>query len=75
MPELPEVETVRRGLVPAMTGARIETVALARADLRTPFSERFVERLVGRKIVKLSRRAKYILVHLDSGEEIGRAHV
>jgi formamidopyrimidine-DNA glycosylase len=70
MPELPEVETVRRGLAPAMTGARIETVALARRDLRTPFSERFVERLVGRKIVKLSRRAKYILVHLDSGEAL-----
>ncbi len=70
MPELPEVETVRQGLAPAMTGARIETVALARSDLRTPFSERFVERLVGRKIVKLSRRAKYILVHLDSGEAL-----
>jgi formamidopyrimidine-DNA glycosylase len=70
MPELPEVETVRQGLAPAMTGAWIESVALARADLRTPFSERFVERLVGRKIEKLSRRAKYILVHLDSGEAL-----
>ncbi|HLW92240.1 MAG TPA: bifunctional DNA-formamidopyrimidine glycosylase/DNA-(apurinic or apyrimidinic site) lyase [Roseiarcus sp.] len=70
MPELPEVETVRFGLAAAMTGARIERVALARADLRTPFSERFVERLVGRKIEKLSRRAKYILVHLDSGEAL-----
>jgi formamidopyrimidine-DNA glycosylase len=58
MPELPEVETVRQGLAPAMTGARIESVVLARADLRAPFSERFIERLVGRKIVKLSRRAK-----------------
>jgi len=70
MPELPEVETVRQGLAPAMIGARIESVVLARADLRTPFSERFVERLVGRTIVKLSRRAKYILVHLDSGEAL-----
>ena len=70
MPELPEVETVRQGLIPAMTGARIESVALARSDLRAPFSERFVERLVGRKIEKLSRRAKYILVHLDSGEAL-----
>jgi formamidopyrimidine-DNA glycosylase len=70
MPELPEVETVRQGLAPAMTGARIESVVLARADLRAPFSERFIERLVGRKIVKLSRRAKYILVHLDSGEAL-----
>ncbi len=50
MPELPEVETVRQGLASAMTGARIKSVALARGDLRTPFSERFVERLVGRKI-------------------------
>jgi formamidopyrimidine-DNA glycosylase len=70
MPELPEVETVRQGLAPTMTGARIEAVRLARGDLRTPFSEGFVERLVGRTIEKLSRRAKYILVHLDSGEAL-----
>jgi formamidopyrimidine-DNA glycosylase len=70
MPELPEVETVRQGLASTMTGARIETVALARGDLRTPFPERFVERLVGRRIEALSRRAKYILVHLDSGEAL-----
>jgi formamidopyrimidine-DNA glycosylase len=70
MPELPEVETVRQGLAAAMTGARIETVALARGDLRTPFPPRFIERLVGRKIETLSRRAKYILAHLDGGEAL-----
>jgi formamidopyrimidine-DNA glycosylase len=70
MPELPEVETVRQGLAAAMTGARIERVALARGDLRTPFPTRFVERLVGRKIETLSRRAKYIVAHLDGGEAL-----
>ncbi|KQT83906.1 bifunctional DNA-formamidopyrimidine glycosylase/DNA-(apurinic or apyrimidinic site) lyase [Aurantimonas sp. Leaf443] len=68
MPELPEVETVRRGLAPVMEGARIEAVALARADLRFPFPERFGERLAGRRILSLSRRAKYLLADL-SGEE------
>jgi formamidopyrimidine-DNA glycosylase len=70
MPELPEVETVRQGLAAAMTGARIKTVSLRRGDLRTPFPERFVERLVGRKVETLSRRAKYILAHLDGGEAL-----
>src|SRR5580658_10115485 len=70
MPELPEVETVRRGLAPAMEGSRIQAVELRRADLRAPFPERFVERLVGRWIERLSRRAKYILVHLDGGEAL-----
>ncbi|HYC25778.1 MAG TPA: bifunctional DNA-formamidopyrimidine glycosylase/DNA-(apurinic or apyrimidinic site) lyase [Roseiarcus sp.] len=70
MPELPEVETVRRGLAEAMTGRRIAAVALKRSDLRTPFPERFVERLVGRRVDGLSRRAKYILAHLDSGEAL-----
>jgi formamidopyrimidine-DNA glycosylase len=70
MPELPEVETVRRGLAKVMTGRRIAAVALKRADLRTPFPERFVERLVGRRIDGLSRRAKYILARLDSGEAL-----
>jgi formamidopyrimidine-DNA glycosylase len=70
MPELPEVETVRRGLAEAMTGARIAAVALKRAGLRTPFPDRFVDRLVGRRIESLSRRAKYILATLDSGEAL-----
>jgi formamidopyrimidine-DNA glycosylase len=70
MPELPEVETVRRGLAPTMVGARIERVELRRPDLRFPFPERFVERLTGRTILALRRRAKYLLGELDSGETL-----
>ena len=58
MPELPEVETVRRGLEPAMVGARLSRVEQRRADLRFPFPEHFVRRLEGRRIDSLSRRAK-----------------
>ena len=65
MPELPEVETVRRGLEPALVGATISTVTLNRPDLRFPLPSRFAERLAGRKIERLDRRAKYILAHLD----------
>lgn len=67
MPELPEVETVRRGLAPAMEGRRIDKVALARPDLRFPFDRDFAARLQGRDIVSLGRRAKYLLVSLDDG--------
>lgn len=68
MPELPEVETVKRGLEPAMQGAVIDAVEQRRADLRFPLPERFAQRLCGRKVERLERRAKYILVHLCSGE-------
>jgi formamidopyrimidine-DNA glycosylase len=68
MPELPEVETVRRGLEPVLAGARIRRVVQRRPDLRFPFPERFCERLEGRTIERLERRAKYILGHLDAGE-------
>jgi formamidopyrimidine-DNA glycosylase len=68
MPELPEVETVRRGLEPVLAGARIRRVVQRRPDLRFPLPERFVERLEGRMLHRLERRAKYILGHLDSGE-------
>ncbi len=68
MPELPEVETVRRGLEPAVVGARIEKIELRRADIRFPFPPRFRERLAGRRIDALARRAKYLLFRLDSGE-------
>lgn len=67
MPELPEVETVRRGLEPAMAGARIETADVRRADLRFPFPDRFAARLEGRTVTGLSRRAKYLLADLDDG--------
>jgi formamidopyrimidine-DNA glycosylase len=68
MPELPEVETVRLGLEPVLRGRRFVRVEQRRKDLRFPFPERFAERLAGRKVIKLDRRAKYILIHLDAGE-------
>ena len=70
MPELPEVETVRRGLSPAMVGRRIVALILNRADLRFPFPEDFRARVEGRKVLSLGRRAKYLLAALDSGETI-----
>ena len=68
MPELPEVETVMRGLAPAMAGARFVRVEQRRPDLRFPLPERFVARLEGARLERLTRRAKYILAHLSSGE-------
>ncbi|WP_398478394.1 bifunctional DNA-formamidopyrimidine glycosylase/DNA-(apurinic or apyrimidinic site) lyase [Tardiphaga sp.] len=68
MPELPEVETVRRGLQPAMEGARIDRLELRRGDLRFPFQPDFAERLQGRMVISLGRRAKYLLADLDSGD-------
>ncbi|MFV0334667.1 MAG: bifunctional DNA-formamidopyrimidine glycosylase/DNA-(apurinic or apyrimidinic site) lyase [Tropicimonas sp.] len=70
MPELPEVETVRRGLEPAMAGRRIVTAQIRRPDLRRPFPERMAERLGGRQVLRLRRRSKYILADLDSGESL-----
>jgi formamidopyrimidine-DNA glycosylase len=70
MPELPEVETVRRGLAPVMRGARIDEVELRRADIRFPFPPSFAKRLTGRRIVEVNRRAKYLLFELDSGETL-----
>jgi formamidopyrimidine-DNA glycosylase len=67
MPELPEVETVRQGLAPAMEGAVIERLEQRRPDLRFPFPEAFAERLTGRRIEGLGRRAKYLLADLDDG--------
>ncbi|QND74055.1 bifunctional DNA-formamidopyrimidine glycosylase/DNA-(apurinic or apyrimidinic site) lyase [Tardiphaga robiniae] len=68
MPELPEVETVRRGLQPAMEGSRITRLELRRKDLRFPFQPDFSARLQGRAITSLGRRAKYLLADLDSGD-------
>lgn len=68
MPELPEVETVRRGLEPVMAGKRITRLIQRRPDLRFPLPDRFAERLTGRRIESLGRRAKYLLVRLDGGE-------
>src|SRR6478752_4296774 len=68
MPELPEVETVCRGLEPMLRGRRFINVEQRRPDLRFPLPEHFVERLTGRTVERLDRRAKYILIHLDGAE-------
>ena len=67
MPELPEVETVRRGLVPAMVGHAFEHVEQRRPDLRFPLPQDFAGRLEGRSIERLERRGKYLLAHLSDG--------
>ena len=68
MPELPEVETVRRGLAPVMEGARFAKVVAHRRDLRWPLPKDFAARLEGRTVVGLGRRAKYLLADLSSGD-------
>jgi formamidopyrimidine-DNA glycosylase len=68
MPELPEVETVRRGLAPVMEGARFAKVEANRPDLRRPLPKDFVKRLEGTTVEGLGRRAKYLLADLSSGE-------
>jgi formamidopyrimidine-DNA glycosylase len=68
MPELPEVETVRRGLEPVLAGTRFRRVELRRKDLRLPFPKRFAMRLEGNMVVTLGRRGKYLLAHLESSE-------
>ncbi|PQO22896.1 DNA-formamidopyrimidine glycosylase [Rhodobacteraceae bacterium WD3A24] len=70
MPELPEVETVRRGLMPVMEGRAITQAELRRPDLRRPFPPDMAERLTGARVVRLGRRSKYILVDLDTGETL-----
>jgi formamidopyrimidine-DNA glycosylase len=70
MPELPEVETVRRGLQPAMEGASFARVEQRRPDLRFPFPANFAARLTGRTVTSLSRRAKYLIAELDSDEAL-----
>ncbi|MEZ5997258.1 MAG: bifunctional DNA-formamidopyrimidine glycosylase/DNA-(apurinic or apyrimidinic site) lyase [Hyphomonas sp.] len=68
MPELPEVETVRRGLAPVLEGRRIVSVKQNRADLRFPFPENFAKRLKGQTVIRLGRRAKFLAAELSSGE-------
>lgn len=70
VPELPEVETVRRGLAPVLEGATIEKTAVNRPDLRWPFPEKMADRLKGQRITALRRRSKYILADLTSGETL-----
>ncbi len=68
MPELPEVETVVRGLRPKLEGHRLQRVEQRRADLRFPLPDGFARRLTGRRVERILRRAKYMLLHLDDGQ-------
>nr|MCW1950680.1 bifunctional DNA-formamidopyrimidine glycosylase/DNA-(apurinic or apyrimidinic site) lyase [Octadecabacter sp.] len=70
MPELPEVETVRRGLAPSMEGQVISRADVNRPDLRWPFPQNMAARLTGAKVTGLRRRSKYILADLDTGETL-----
>ena len=70
MPELPEVETVRRGLAPVMEGVRFAKVTLNRPDLRFPFAPNFIARIQGQRLDRLSRRAKFLQAELSSGERL-----
>ena len=70
MPELPEVETVRRGLIPVMEGQVIARAQVNRPDLRWPFPLRMAERLTGATVLRLRRRSKYILADLSTGETL-----
>ncbi len=68
MPELPEVETVRRGLAPVMEGTRFAKVEVRRGDLRWPLPKGFAQKLNGKTVQGLGRRAKYLLADLSSGD-------
>ena len=70
MPELPEVETVRRGLVPRMVGHRIVRLTQRRKDLRVALPARFAQKVEGRTILAIDRRAKYLLLRLDDGQTL-----
>ncbi len=70
MPELPEVETVRRGLEPVLVGRVIARAEVRRPDLRWPFPPRLAERLTGARVAALRRRSKYLLADLDGGETL-----
>ncbi len=70
MPELPEVETVRRGLSPAMEGKRVLRLEVNRPDLRFPFPDRFRERVEGKRITRMGRRAKFLVTELSSDEAL-----
>src|SRR6267378_148638 len=70
MPELPEVETVRRGLVPKLVGRRIVRLVQRRRDLRIPLPAKFAERVEGRRVLGIDRRAKYLLLRLDDGHTL-----
>ncbi len=70
MPELPEVETVRRGLTPAMEGRKILRLEVNRPDLRFPFPDDFATRVEGSAVLRLGRQAKFLVTELSSGEAL-----
>ena len=70
MPELPEVETVRRGLVPRLVGHRIVRLIQRRRDLRVPLPAKFAQKVEGRTVQAIDRRAKYLLIRLDDGQTL-----
>jgi len=70
MPELPEVETVRRGLIPRMVGHRIDRLIQRRKDLRVPLPRQFATKVEGRTVRAIDRRAKYLLIRLDDGQTL-----
>lgn len=70
MPELPEVETVRRGLIPKLVGRRIVRLYQRRRDLRVPLPTRFAQKVEGRTVRAIDRRAKYLLIRLDDGQTL-----
>src|SRR3981189_3714318 len=70
MPELPEVETVRRGLVPKLVGRRIVRLVQRRRDLRGALPSKFAQRVEGRTVLAIDRRAKYLLLRLDDGNTL-----
>jgi formamidopyrimidine-DNA glycosylase len=70
MPELPEVETVMRGLEPVLKGSEIAEAQICRKDLRVPFPKSLKQKLEGQKIINLTRRAKYILIQLGDGNNL-----
>lgn len=70
MPELPEVETIRRGLEPVLAGVRIRRLQMRRPDLRFPLPDNFADRVEGQRIERLTRRAKYLVAELSGGEAL-----
>jgi formamidopyrimidine-DNA glycosylase len=70
MPELPEVETVRRGLMPRLVGRRVVRLQQRRPDLRVPLPAKFAARVEGRVVTGIDRRAKYLLIRLDDGQTL-----
>ena len=70
MPELPEVETVRRGIAPVIEGQVIQRAAVNRPDLRWPFPEKMADRVLNQRVLQVRRRSKYILVDLSGGETL-----